>query len=99
MINTGITAAVKKITVYNQTLGKIEKVGIFMMPHHEQDSYFRDSNFIELELDSSYIYQFEISDFYNMSYFEHFQSYHYRGGRSGAYNYVNLSALKVLRIK
>lgn len=99
MINTGITAAVKKITVYNQTLGKIEKEAVFMMPHHEPDSYYRDSNFIEIKLDNSYIYQFVISDFYNMSYFDHFQSYHYRGGRQGAYNYVNLSALKVLRLK
>jgi hypothetical protein len=93
-INTGITSAVKKVEVFKE--GKLVKSSVFMMPHHDLQYYWVDSNFIGVELEKGATYTFKISDFYNMSYFEHFNTYLYRGGRSGAYNYVNLAGLKLL---
>ena len=98
-INTGITAAVKKIKVINEDTGSIIAEKVFMMPHHKMEQYWNDSNFVELKLLANTNYQFELSDFYNMSYFEHFESYLYRGGQTGISNRAELKELKVLRIK
>lgn len=96
MINTGITSAVKKIDIYDDQSGKIIKTKVFMMPHHAREMYWVDSNFVTVRLKKNKSYSFKISDFYNMSYFEHFNTYLYRGGRSGAYNYANIAGLKLL---
>lgn len=98
-INTGITAAVKKVSVINDVTRKIIATKVFMMPHHNREKYWIDSNFVQVELKANTSYSFELSDFYNMSYFEHFSTYLYRGGRSGAYNFANITELKILRIK
>lgn len=98
-INTGITCSVKQIKVIDDTTGDVVATKIFMMPHHNRERYWIDSNFVQVYLKANTSYSFELSDFYNMSYFDHFNTYLYRGGRSGAYNYSNLSELKILRIK
>ena len=66
-----------------------------MMPHHSSDRYWIDSNFVTVTLRKNGLYTIRVSDFYNMSYFEHFMHYLYRGGRNGQYN-ANISELKVL---
>lgn len=96
MINTGITSAVKKIQIIDDKTGNLLKEKVFMMPHHVRERYWIDSNFITVRLQKGNTYTFKISDFYNMSYFEHFSSYLYRGGRSGPYNYANIAGLKLL---
>jgi hypothetical protein len=96
MINTGITSAVKKIEVVDDKSGLVIKTKIFMMPHHIREMYWIDSNFVTVRLKKGQSYSFKISDYFNMSYFEHFSTYLYRGGRSGAYNYANIAGLKLL---
>jgi hypothetical protein len=96
MINTGITSAVKKVEVIDDETGNIIKTKVFMMPHHVREMYWIDSNFVTIRLKKNKQYSFKISDFYNMSYFEHFNTYLYRGGRSGAYNYANIAGIKLL---
>ena len=98
-INTGITSAVKNIKVINDNTGKVILNKVIMMPHHVRKRYWIGSNFVQVDLKAENSYSFILSDFYNMSYFEHFNTYLYRGGRSGAYNYVNLAELALLRIK
>ncbi|MBI2522028.1 MAG: hypothetical protein HYV97_16545 [Bdellovibrio sp.] len=97
-VNTGITAAVKKVEVINQEDGEVVRSGVFMMPHHTTDRYWIDSNFVTVALSKYSRYIIRVSDFYNMSYFEHFMHYLYRGGRSGQYNQANVTELKVLFI-
>ena len=98
-INTGITSAVKMVKVFEEHSGKLITQKVFMMPHHVRERYWTDSNFVEVQLEAGKVYKFRLKDFYNMSYFEHFQTYLYRGGRSGAYNFANIAELKILRIK
>ncbi|OUR99634.1 hypothetical protein A9Q84_01025 [Halobacteriovorax marinus] len=96
IINTGITAAVKKIEVLDENRESVIFSGVFTMPHHNSARYWTDSNFVNVKLEKGQRYTFRISDFYNMSYFEHFMNYLYRGGRMGVYNRVNISELKLL---
>lgn len=93
-ISTGITAAVKKITIINSITKEVVKTSIFMMPHH-QGSWI-DSNFVSVSLKKDTTYTIHIEDFLNMSYFEHFKNYKYRGGKNGPYNMANLMELKLL---
>ncbi len=95
-LNTGITAAVKKVEVIDEKNGEVTGTKVFMMPHHTSDRYWIDSNFVTMEMSSSKSYTIRLSDFYNMSYFDHFKNYLYRGGRSGRYNQANVTELKVL---
>ena len=98
-INTGITSAVKKVKVIEDSTGAVVAEKIFMMPHHNRSRYWIDSNFVRVKLKANTSYSFVLSDFYNMSYFDHFKTYLYRGGRSGAFNYANIAELKILRIE
>ncbi|HAZ11958.1 MAG: hypothetical protein A2X86_07095 [Bdellovibrionales bacterium GWA2_49_15] len=95
-LNTGITAAVKKVQVIDQESGEVTGTGVFMMPHHTSDRPWIDSSFVTVPLSKNGRYTIRISDFYNMSYFEHFVNYLYRGGRNGQYNQVNIAELKIL---
>lgn len=93
-INTGITSGVKKVTVQDDKTGKVIKQGIFMLPHHQGP--WHDSNFVKMNLRSDTSYTVLIEDFHNMSYFNHFESYRYRGGRNGPYNRFNFAEIKFL---
>jgi hypothetical protein len=95
-INTGITAAVKLVQVIDESTQQVVTSKSFMMPHHNRERWWIDSNFVTANLEKSRTYTIKISDFYNMSYFTHFESYLYRGGRNGLYNRANISELKVL---
>jgi len=96
-IDTGITTAVKKIEVINKQTNVVIESKILIMPHHTDDHYWMDSNFISVFLNKDQLYTIKISDFYNMTYFEHFTSYLRRGGRSGRDNFVMISELKIIR--
>lgn len=98
-INTGITSAVKRVKVIEDKTGAVVADKVFMMPHHNRSRYWIDSNFIPVKLKAGVSYSIVLSDFYNMSYFEHFNTYLYRGGRNGAYNFMNLAELKLLRVE
>jgi hypothetical protein len=95
-LGTGITAAVKKIEVSIASNNENVGTGVLAMPHHERGRYWIDSNFIKVYLHAGVQYQFKINDFYNMSYFEHFENYLHLGGQGGAYNHANISKLKIL---
>ncbi len=101
-IDTGITACVKKITIFEESdMSEIASQTIFM-PHLGIDNWGRwgNSSFASAVLDSKKTYSFTISDVFNMSYFDHFSSY--TGGMGGGgelYNRANISTLKFLLFK
>jgi hypothetical protein len=95
-LGTGITAAVKKLDVIINDNAEIDMSGVFAMPHHGRNQYWVDSNFIRVYLEKGISYHFRVSDFYNMSYFTHFENYLHLGGESGPYNHANLSKIKIL---
>ena len=69
------------------------------MPHLGADNWDRwgESSFVEVELESGKTYKAEISDAFNMSYFEHFVPYTAGiGGGDDVYNRANISTLKFL---
>ena len=99
-INTGITCAVKKIEVFEKGTDALVSTGIVKMPHIISWDRWDNSSFAQTELDSSKSYRITISDFNNMSYFDHFTIYTAgTGGGAEVYNRINLSALKLLRME
>ncbi len=97
-IDTGITCAVKKVTVTENGGNEVASDVVFM-PHLGSDNWDRwgESSFMPLTLDKNKTYTVTISDVFNMSYFDHFVSY--TGGTGGGnevYNRVNLSTVKLL---
>lgn len=101
-VDTGITACVKKISIFNESdMSEIASQTVFM-PHLGIDNWGRwgNSSFASALLNSEKTYRFTISDVFNMSYFEHFLSY--TGGFGGGeelYNRSNISTLKILLFK
>ena len=94
-INTGITASVKTITVEGSDGSS--QTGVVYMPHQQAWSDWADSNLVPFELSKDVSYTVTISDFFNMSYLKHFESYKSEGG-SEPKNRANIAALKVLRM-
>lgn len=92
-LSTGITASVKKVKIYEAS--HLIKEAYLILPHSQGT---RDSNFISLNLKKDTSYKVHLSDFFNMSYFDHFQTYIYRGGRSGEDNHAKLLSLKLLKM-
>lgn len=95
-VNTGVTCGVKKVSVIDESTGKVISEGVLMFPHHDHDRYWTDSNFVAFHMEANKSYTFVIEDFQNMSYFRHFESYKNRGGQVGYYNKFNLAEIKVL---
>lgn len=95
-INTGITCSVKRVSIFNESNGERIKSGILMMPHHDWDNFWTDSNFLTVDLKAGNSYRFFFEDNQNMSYLEHFNSYLLRGGKSGIDNKFNFAEIKVL---
>ena len=96
-ISTGITAAVKKVTV-STSAGEVVGQGTLVMPQLGDWSRWADSTFLSVELKSNTNYTVTIEDDpVNMSFFAHFTPYTAsNGGGEGTYNMVNIHALKLL---
>jgi len=95
-INSGVSCGVKKISVYNEQTGALLREGVLMFPHHNVERFWTDTNFFAVDLKQNASYTVVIEDFFNMSYFEHFSSYRYRGGRTGPNNRFKLAEVKLL---
>jgi hypothetical protein len=98
-INTGITCAVKRVTVREMGMTTVVAEGVLVMPHLGDWARWEDSNFVRAELVAGRTYEIVIStdeDTVNMSAFSHFTRYTGGlGGMSGAFNRVNIAELKV----
>nr|WP_242002979.1 Six-hairpin glycosidase-like protein [Vulcaniibacterium tengchongense] len=90
-INTGITAAVKRLVV--ECAGRPPQDGPLVMPHGEGA---QRSNAVVVELDAGAECRFELRDGFNMSYLRHFARY--TGGRGGAEGPLNEARIGALRI-
>ena len=100
-INTGITSCNKiaKITDENNNV-VLEKM-VFMPHLGDNWDIWGESSFVSVELSAGKTYKAEISDAFNMSYFEHFVPYYVdycgmTGGGPNVYNRANISTLKFL---
>lgn len=102
-INTGVTCAVKKVSVEELPSGNVVAEGQVFMPHVGSWSEWRDSSFLRATLDATKAYRVRIHDdarSINMSAFSHFEAYTAGlGGRDGAFNRVNVSHLKLLALQ
>ncbi|MEM9074768.1 MAG: hypothetical protein AAGE52_40100, partial [Myxococcota bacterium] len=98
-VTTGITCAVKRAVVYAED-GTLVGEGALIMPHLGTWSRWADSNFVSVDLVAGERYRIVIESddaYVNMSAFDHFEAYTGGlGGRSGEFNRVNISELKVL---
>ena len=99
-LTTGITAAVKRVTVVDALDRREVASGIFVMPHTGAWDQWRDSNFVRADLTAGREYLVTIDETpqsVNMSAFAHFNAYTGgSGGASGAFNRVNIAELRVL---
>jgi hypothetical protein len=74
-VNTGVTATVKHVKVYNSSQQLIHEDVVYM-PHLESWSVWSESSFMDrVYLSDSQQYTIEITDYRNMSYFEHNKKY------------------------
>ncbi|MBR6421644.1 hypothetical protein IKS86_02875 [bacterium] len=97
-IDTGITSCNKIVRITDENNNVVMEKMVFM-PHLGADNWDRwgESSFVEVELESGKTYKAEISDAFNMSYFEHFVPYTAGiGGGDDVYNRANISTLKFL---
>jgi len=95
-INTGITAANKWVTVEYADSGAPAGAGLVTMPHRSSWGDWGDSSLLPVSLTAGVRYRIRISDYYNMSYFEHFSIYNGAGGMGGPVNRANIAEVKVL---
>ena len=97
-INTGVTCAVKRVTVYddNQAVDS----GVVFLPQLGTWDTWADSTLVPVDLEAGKTYQVVISqdtNTINMSEFDHFAEYSGTGGSGGPSNFVNITGLKLLR--
>ncbi|UJR79205.1 hypothetical protein [Sandaracinus amylolyticus] len=101
-IDTGITAAVKRIVVEDATTGAMVAEGVLVMPHMGAWDRWGESTLARVRLEAGRTYRFVISaddDTVNMSAFQHFATYTANvGGREGPFARVNIAELRVLRV-
>jgi len=98
-INTGITCAVKRVTVYEEGSDAEVGGGVLVMPQLGGWERWALSSFVPVELDASKTYRFVISSddrTVNMSAFAHFEHYNGTGGEEGRFERVNIAELRVL---
>lgn len=96
-INSGITAAVKTITVEHVATGEEVARGPVVMPHLGTWERWGDSSFLDAALVAGEVYRVRIEDHVNMSAFAHFEPYTAGpGGGGGAFNRVNITAVRFL---
>ncbi len=95
---TGITAAVKKLTVRNVTDDTTETRWV-VMPQRNDWANWGTSTLQYVELDAAKIYEWRLEDGVNMSYFDHFTSYTAGpGGGDAPFNAANIHAVEFLPI-
>ena len=98
-VDTGITAAVKWLTVHDAG-GQLVAEGPLLMPHRGDWANWGDSNFVPATLTVGQTYTVGISDGRNMSYLAHYIDY--VGGRGGGQqpsNDVNIAEVKLLFLR
>lgn len=101
-ISTGITCAVKRILVEDETTHAIVGSGVIVMPQLGDWDRWAGSTFVRVSLDASRTYHFAIvgdDTTVNMSAFEHFARYTGgAGGASGELERVNVAELRLLAL-
>ncbi len=99
-VTTGVTCAVKRVTVIDEGTDATVADGTVMMPHLGAWDRWEDSSFVPVQLDASRSYRIVIASDpsrANMSVFAHFESYTGGlGGSGGAFNRANVAELKIL---
>ncbi len=93
-INTGVTAAVKWVKIFEEDTPLSE--GPWIMPHLGSWDIWKESNFVWVHLEADKEYRLEVSDGFNMSYLQHYIKYNGNGGGNHSYNYVNIAEIKLL---
>ena len=99
-INTGITCALKRVTMFDEASGDEVGGGVLVMPQLGTWERWSLSTFVPVTLDAAKTYRFVISGdarTVNMSFFAHFA--HYNGGTGGSdgpFGRVNIAELRVL---
>ena len=97
-IDSGITAAVKWVTVTDQS-GQEVGSGAIVMPQLGAWDVWGDSSFLPVNLVAGEPYTIWITDGWNMSYLEHFRTYTQAGGGELPFNFVNIGELKILFLR
>ncbi|MBO4699723.1 hypothetical protein J5690_08975 [bacterium] len=96
-INTGITSCNKIVRITDENNNVVLEKMVFMPHLGDSWDIWGESSFVSVELSSGKTYKAEISDAFNMSYFEHFVPYTAgAGGGNDVYNRANISTLKFL---
>jgi hypothetical protein len=102
-VNTGITCAVKKLEVRNTGSGTVIASGYLVMPQSGDWVRWDMSSPVNVDLSAGEEYSIRIGeDEYcrNMSYLENNERYTaWPGGGPADYNYVNIAALHLLRVR
>jgi len=91
-VNTGITCATKWVEVKSEN-GEIIKKGIIYMPQLPSWNIWGNSSLFSVNLKKGENYKIEISDYYNMSYFKHFDIYNGEGGVEGPLNKADIAEI------
>ncbi|MBX3186186.1 MAG: hypothetical protein KF819_04190 [Labilithrix sp.] len=101
-ISTGITCAVKKVTVEELPGGAVVGTGYIVMPQRGDWASWGDSTMVRVNLSAGKSYRVRLSadaHSVNMSAFTHFADYTGgTGGTAGAFAHVNVAELKVLSL-
>ncbi len=99
-INTGITCAVKRVTVEDTGTGQVVASGVIVMPQLGRWDVWGQSTFVRADLTAGRTYRVVIADdpgTVNMSAFTHFVRYTGgTGGAGGEFARVNIAELKLL---
>ena len=101
-ISTGITCAVKKVTVEELPSGNVVGSGFLMMPHRGDWGSWGDSSFVRVNLSAGKSYRVRLAHddrAVNMSAFDHFSAYTGgTGGKAGPFFRVNIAEVKLLAL-
>ena len=99
-VDSGITCAVKRLSVIDEATSAEVGRGALIMPHLGEWSRWQDSNVVPASLVVGRTYRVVIAsdpDYVNMSAFEHFSAYTSgSGGVDGEFNRVNIAELRIL---
>jgi hypothetical protein len=98
-VNTGITCAVKRVSVEDTSNGAVAGHGYAMMPQRAAWDNWGESSWVRVNLVAGKTYRVVISGdrtAMNMSELRHFSAYTGgTGGQTGAFSRVNISGLKI----
>jgi hypothetical protein len=96
-LDTGITAAVKRVVVREQGSSDVVGEGYAVMPHTGSWDVWRSSTRVDATFDAGTTYEIEVSQGPNMADLAHFRSYTAgTGGGDQGFGFVNISAVTVL---